>query len=56
MLRDAHKEARKAVATDVLHSYSTVGEGFLLQHVTRDETWIFHFELNPNSSGWNGTT
>jgi hypothetical protein len=47
MLTDAHKEEGKAIATDLSHQHNTGGEGFLLQFVTGDETWIHH--LQPKS-------
>jgi hypothetical protein len=44
MQTDAHKETRKAIATDVLHQYSTEGEGILSQIVTGDEICVHCFD------------
>ena len=44
MLTYACKGTRKAVVTNNLHQYSAGSEGFVLQIVIGDETWIYHCE------------
>lgn len=44
MLKDVHKETRKATATNFLHLQDSGGEGFQLHIGMGDETWVHHFE------------
>lgn len=51
MLTDAHKQARKTVATDLLHWYKTEGEGFLSQTVMGMKFGSTILNQNPNGQG-----
>jgi hypothetical protein len=54
----AHKETKKAIATDLLHQYCTGGEGFQSQIVMGyRETWVQPFERKSRgqSMEWHHT-
>ena len=44
MLTDQNKEARKAIASELLQRFHVEGEEFLKKIVTGDETWVHFFE------------
>ncbi|GFG40934.1 hypothetical protein Cfor_04029 [Coptotermes formosanus] len=44
MLRAAHKETRKATATDILQEHDNRSQGLLSKIFTADETWVHHSE------------
>jgi len=44
ILTDAHKEARKAITTALLHWHDTADGGFLSLTVMGYENWVYHSE------------
>jgi hypothetical protein len=44
MLTEEHKEARKAICTELLQRYENKGDAFMSRTVTGDETWVHNYE------------